>query len=416
MKVELVAVGSELLLGQSTDTNSVWISEQLSLSGINCFHHSTVGDNLDRISSVLEAALLRSDVVICTGGLGPTQDDITREAIANVAGVCLVTNDDLVNVITEKFASRNRDMAQNNLLQAMLPEGASALASMPGTAPGLKCVIGEKIIYAFPGVPYEMKEMFSNDVLPELIKLNGGSSVIRSRLLRTWGMSESGLAELLDPHIKRLDSQQPKDSHATLAFLASGVEGLKVRVTAKAETEEVAVARLDLEESKLREYIDEIIFGTDSENMESVVIELLKESNNTLSVAESLTGGYIAGRICAVPGASQVFKGGVVAYQNSLKHDVLAVTEEKVITEKTALQMAAGVRKLTGSTIALATTGVAGPQEVENQPVGTVCIAISSESADWSQTVYMPKTREQVRALSTITALNELRKFILAIL
>lgn len=413
MKVELVAVGSELLLGQSTDTNSVWISEQLALAGINCFHHSTVGDNLERIVSILELGLARSDVIICTGGLGPTQDDITRNAIAKVAGVDLVIDDSLVEIITEKFASRNRKMADNNLLQAMLPEGASAISVMPGTAPGIKCPIGEKTIFAFPGVPYEMKEMFSKEALPDICEMQGKKTVIRSRLLRTWGMTESGLAELLDPVIQELDSQQPDDNHATLAFLASGVEGLKVRVTAKAETEKIAIARLDSEESKLRGLIDDIIFGTDSDTMESVVLDLLDHHGLTLSVAESLTGGYLAGRLCSIPGASTSFMGGVVAYSNKVKQETLGIDEQEVVTEKAALQMAQGVKKLTGSSIGLATTGVAGPDELEGKPIGTVCLAISAENKDWAQTFHLPKTREQIRQLSTITALNELRKFLL---
>jgi len=414
VKVELIAIGSELLLGQSTDTNSVWLSEQLALYGIDCHHHSTVGDNLDRMVVVMSQALNRSDVVICTGGLGPTQDDITRDAIAKVMKVNLKTDPSLVAAITDKFKSRNREMSENNLLQAMVPVGGTPLAAMPGTAPGLNCPVQSGgHIYAFPGVPSEMKQMFSQCVLPELLKSQGGTKVIRSRTMRTWGMTESGLAELLDPMIKSLDINQGSESSATLAFLASGVEGLKVRITVKGDSSQACDRQLDLQEQQLRELIGPIIFGTNTDTMESVVIDLLRDKGMTLSVAESLTGGYLAGRICDIAGASQVFVGGVVAYSGGVKQKLLGLDDGPVVSEAAAIEMAKNIRDKTGSSLALSTTGVAGPSEYEGKSVGTVCIGLAGEDFAIAETIFLPKSRQLVRQLTTITALNILRKYLI---
>ncbi|HEY6414656.1 MAG TPA: molybdopterin-binding protein, partial [Acidimicrobiales bacterium] len=212
MRCEIVAVGTELLLGQVVDTNSAWMGEQLALAGIDCTHEQTVGDNLARIVGALELALGRADAVIVCGGLGPTQDDITRNAIAQVLGVRLVQDDDVVDRILERFAARGRRMPANNLLQAQVPEGATAIAyPQPGTAPGLICPVGEggKVIYAVPGVPYEMQEIVTGAVLPDMQRRAGRLAIIRSRVLRTWGDSESGLAERLAEHMAGLDDAGP---------------------------------------------------------------------------------------------------------------------------------------------------------------------------------------------------------------
>ena len=228
MRCEVVAIGTELLLGQIVDTNSAWIGEQLAIAGIDSHFQTKVGDNLGRIVASLRLALERSDAVIACGGLGPTQDDITREAIAEVMGVQLVRDPAIAERIRALFASRGRHMTANNLRQAEVPEGASMIAEMPGTAPGLICPIGDKVIYAVPGVPHEMRTMVSATVLPDLRRRAGVPAVIRSRVLRTWGQTESGLAELLAQRITELDAL----GTATLAFQASGIEGIKVRITA----------------------------------------------------------------------------------------------------------------------------------------------------------------------------------------
>ncbi len=406
MNVEIVAIGSELLLGQSTDTNSVWISQQLALSGIDCFHHNSVGDNTARIVSVLERALDRSDVVICCGGLGPTQDDVTRQCIAQVMGVELAQDDSLVAHMEKLFALRQIPMAKSNLQQALVPVGATTLAEKPGTAAGLRCdVAGRGVIYAVPGVPYEMKEMVTGSILPDLLTKAGSDSIIASRVLRTWGTSESQMAELLADRIAYHDAKKG----VTLAYLASGVEGLKIRVTAKAESQGAVDELLDEEEAWLRSLLGSMVFGLDEQTMESVVLDHLRSQGLMLAVAESLTGGYVSGRICAVSGASEAYLGGVVAYNESVKRSLLGVEASELISEECALQMAYGVRKQLGSDIACATTGVAGPKKMEGKPVGTVCMAIVGAGEDFSMTVTFTKSRERIRQLSTIELLNQLR-------
>ena len=341
MRTEIVAIGTELLLGQITDTNSSWMGEQLALSGIDSFFQTKVGDNLDRIVDVLELALGRSDAVICCGGLGPTQDDLTREAIARVAGTELERDEEMEEKILHMFASRGRRMPANNLRQAMRPAGASFIPEQPGTAPGLVCPVTrtgadgepvEKVLYAVPGVPWEMKEMLQGTVLPDLRRRSGQTSVIHSRTLRTWGETESALAERLGPRIEELD----RAGNPTLAFLASGMEGMKVRVTAKAPTAAEADAVLDAEEAHLRALLGPIVFGLDDDTMESVVLDLLRRRGLTLAVAESLTGGMVGSRLCDVPGASDVFVGGVVSYASRVKFDLLGVDEGPVVSTAAA--------------------------------------------------------------------------------
>ncbi len=246
MRCDVVAVGTELLLGQIVDTNSAWIGEHLAAIGIDSLLQVKVGDNLGRVASVLRNTLANSDAVIVCGGLGPTHDDLTREAIAAVMGVVLRRDDAVAAVITDMFATRGRYMAANNLRQAMVPEGATVIPQTRGTAPGLICPVTvdgvDKVVYAVPGVPHEMKEMVERAVLPDLRRRSGDTGVIVSRTLRTWGESESGLNERLDALISRLDDT----GNPTLAFLASGWEGLKVRLTAKAATGQEAAVLLDM--------------------------------------------------------------------------------------------------------------------------------------------------------------------------
>ena len=324
-------------------------------------------------------------------------------------GVDLVRDEAIAARIEQMFASRGRTMPQNNYRQAMVPVGAAPMAQQPGTAPGLVCPVGDKVIYAVPGVPYEMKQMIDGTVIPDLTARSGQTAVIRSRVLRTWGTSESALAELLAPRIDQLDEA----GNPTLAFLASGVEGLKVRITAKAATEDQALAVLDAEEAEVRPILGEIVFGLDDQNMEAVIISMLAERSLTVAVAESLTGGYVAGRLCAVPGASQVFQGGLIAYQSRIKYELLGLAEGPVVTEAAALAMAHGVRRLLGSDIGLATTGVAGPDEAEGRPVGTVCLAVAGSLAERAVTVQLPGDRERIRQFSTITLLDLLRRELL---
>ncbi len=425
MRTEVVAIGTELLLGQITDTNSSWIGEQLALVGIDSLYQTKVGDNLDRIVGVIRQALDRSDAVICTGGLGPTQDDLTREAIAAVMGVPLETDDDKADQILHMFAGRGRSMPANNLRQAQKPVGSVFIAEQPGTAPGLVCPVTvanpdgtttDKVVYAVPGVPWEMKEMVTGTVLRDLQARAGITAVIASRTLRTWGESESGLAEILAERIAELD----EIGNPTLAFLASGVEGLKVRITAKAPTAAEAEKVLADEESGLRDRLGSLVFGVDDDSMESVVIDLLRERGWTLGVAESLTGGLIGSRICDVPGVSDVFRGSIVSYATDVKFGVLGVAEGPVVTEEAARAMATGARHVLGADVGIAATGVAGPDDQEGRPPGTVCLAVavgdpSNGGRLESVELRLPGRRRQVREFTAISLLALLRRHLVAL-
>ncbi|CAB4957685.1 MAG: competence/damage-inducible protein A [Actinobacteria bacterium] len=411
MNCEVVAVGTELLLGQIVDTNSSWIGEQLALAGIDCFLQTKVGDNWDRIAMALRVALDRSDAVIVCGGLGPTQDDITRDVIAEVMGVALEEDEEVVELLLEMFGSRGRSMPRNNLRQALVPVGATRIAQQPGTAPGLVCPVGEKVIFAVPGVPYEMQEMVIGTVIPELRRRAGDTGVIRSRTIRTWGHSESGIAEMLSDRLDELD----RTGVATIAFLASGIEGLKVRVTAKADTEAEADAVVAAEVAEVASILADYVFSVDDETMEKVVIDLLRTRGLTLGLAESLTGGMIASRLAGVPGASAVLRGGVVSYANEVKFDVLGVPEGPVVSEETAVAMSEGACRVLGSDVALATTGVAGPDALEGVAPGTAYLATTVGGVTEVGMVRFPGDRERVRQFCVITVLDHLRRRLLAL-
>lgn len=405
MRCEIIAVGTELLLGQINDTNSSWIGEQLALVGIDSHFQTKVGDNMERIISSIRLALERSDAVIMCGGLGPTQDDITRDAIARVMGVAMQRDESIVQRIQERFRSRGRVMPENNKRQADVPEGASLIAQMPGTAPGLVCPVGDKVIYAVPGVPSEMREMLNGTILPDLQRRAGSTAVIKSRVLKTWGHSESGLAELLAGRIDELD----QTGNPTLAFQASGVEGLKVRITAKAENDAAAEQIIADEESKVRDILGGLIFGINDQTMESVVLDMLAERGLTLGVAESVTGGMVGARITAVPGASKVFRGSIVSYASEVKFSLLGVPQGPVVSAEAASAMALGACKVLGADIGLATTGVAGPDEQDGQPVGTVFLGLAMNGETEVERIGLPGRRDTVRQLATISLLNLLR-------
>ncbi len=405
MLCEIVAVGTELLLGQIVDTNSAWIGEQLALSGIDCHRHTAVGDNRERMMAAFREALDRADAVIVTGGLGPTQDDITREVVADLMGVSMERDQELVDRIEVRFAGRGRKMPANNLRQADVPVGATTMPELPGTAPGLICPIGDKVLYTVPGVPWEMKEMLEGSVLPDLRRRSGTVSVIGSRTLRTWGQSESGLAEMLADEIERLDVE----GGATLAFLASGMEGLKVRITAKAATSAEVEEVLDVEETRVRSIIGHIVFGMDGANMESVVLDELVSQGLTLATAESLTGGLIGSRLTDVPGSSRAFRGSVVAYAGDVKRELLGVPEGPVVGEEAVSAMAAGVCRVLGADVSVAVTGVAGPDSQDGQDPGTVWMATCVDGEVEAVRVLFPFDRTRTRQFTVISVLNLLR-------
>jgi nicotinamide-nucleotide amidase len=410
MRCEVVAVGTELLLGQVVDTNSAHIGERLALAGIDCHFQTKVGDNQPRIASALRIALDRCDAVIVCGGLGPTSDDITREAIAELLGVRLVRDPAMVERIRALFEARGRDMAASNARQADLPEGATFIPQETGTAPGLICPVGgDKVVYAVPGVPFEMREMLDRAVLPDLRRRSPSPAVILSRMVRTWGVPESTLGEMVAARVEALEARK----NPTIAFLASGIEGIKVRVTAKAPTEAEAVRLLDDEEAELRAVLGDVVFGIDDQSMERVVADLLVDRGLTVGVAESLTGGLVGARLAETEGASRWFRGSIVAYDSKVKFDLLGVPEGPVVSAPAAEAMATGACRTLLADAGISVTGVAGPAPQDDQPVGTVFMAVALDGRVESREVHFAGDRQHIRQFSTISVLDMLRRRLL---
>ena len=377
MRAEIVAVGTELLLGQIADTNARWMSEQLAAAGIDVTNHQAVGDNLERIIEALRLAAARADVVLVSGGLGPTEDDITRDAIAAFAGVPLVFHAELETMLREKFRrwSAIGAMPESNLRQAYVPEGATWIVPDRGTAPGLALRLDGTRLYAVPGVPDEMQEMIAGTIVPELQELAGGD-VIASRILRCAGMGESAVAE-------RLADLFTSSTNPTIAYLASMGE-VKVRITAKAPSTAEAEALAEPVVAEVRARLGDVVFSADDESLEQAVLRLLGSTRRTLACAESLTGGGVGERLTGVPGASASFVGSAVVYTAEAKRRVLGVPDDVLargtVTEACALAMATGARELYGADLALALTGAAGPEPHDGAAPGTIWVAIADAS------------------------------------
>jgi len=401
MRCEIVAIGTELLLGTVVDTNSSWIGEQLALAGIDNLFQVKVGDNFGRMESTIRQALERSDAVICCGGLGPTQDDITREVIAKVMGVELRRDQAIADEIRRRFKIRGRTMSANNLRQADIPVGARPIPQMPGTAPGLVCPIGEKVIYAVPGVPREMKEMVLGTVIPDLAKRSGQAAVIRSRTIRTWGLSESGIDEMLTERMAELD----KLGNPTIAFNASGIEGIKVRVTAKCPDEETALRVLDNEERIIRSILTDAVFGLDDESMELVVLNMLDKRGMTVAAAEPVTGGILASRMSAIDTEFRTFRGAIVS------PDLIPRSGPGIAGEVRAADLAKKVADLNQTDVGLACIA---PDGTEGQPPGTVFLGLSIRGAAQGERVVLPGNRAMMREYAVINLLNFLRKSLAA--
>jgi nicotinamide-nucleotide amidase len=411
VQCEIVAVGTELLLGQIINANAAWIGQRLAEVGWDCLRHTVVGDNQQRITGVLRESLDRADAVIVTGGLGPTQDDVTREAIAALAGVPLRRDPAIERWLEERFASMGVGrMAPMNLRQADVPEGARTIDNPRGTAPGLVIEIGGKLLYAVPGVPREMEGMLERVVLPDLAAHAGEGRAIASRTLRTAGVGESRLAEQLTP---RWEATGARGDGVTMAYLASPGE-VRVRLTAVGATREDALARITPVEQAIRAELGPVVYGFDDETLEQVVARLLGERGLRLATAESLTGGLVGARVTTVPGASTYYRGGVVAYATEAKAAILGVDaklldEHGPVAEPVAAAMAEGARRAFEADVGLATTGVAGPTE-QGRPVGDLCLAVADQAGTAATTTRAPGDRTQVRAWATTLALDLLRR------
>jgi nicotinamide-nucleotide amidase len=401
-----LAVGTELLFGDVVNTNAAWLGQRLAEAGIDVTTSVVVGDNIARIAEAVTVALGRADALVVTGGIGPTQDDLTREAFAAAAGVGLVRDPGLEEGLRARFTALRRDVPEMNYRQADLPVGATSIPNVRGTAPGVRLAIGSGVAYALPGVPHEMKAMFTDSVLPELLATAGQPACIVHRVLRTAGMWESAVAAALADQVTRLE----RDGGVTVAFLASGGQ-TRVRLTAKAATPEEAYALIAPEEAAARAALGSGVYGADDDTLEGVVLDLLRARGATVAVAESLTGGLLGGRLTDPAGASDVFVGGVQAYATRVKHDLLGVPAGlPVVSDECAAAMARGVRERLGATYGLALTGVAGPGEQEGRPPGTVHVGLAGPDGDEARALRLPGAdRGLVRAYSVVAALNLLR-------
>ena len=310
MIVEVIAVGTELLLGQIVNTNASYIGSALAERGFDANYQQTVGDNHERLTASIELAIGRSDAVIITGGIGPTQDDLTREAVCAATGLEMAFSESYADHLREWWESRGRTMPDSNLRQAQHPEGAELLMNPKGTAPGLAIDYNETLVYCVPGVPAEMEYLLAEEVLPRLATAAGKASILSSRLLRTWGQSESAVAETLDDIYR-------SSSNPSLAFLASGGE-IKVRITAKADDQASADALIAPMETEVRARLGESVFGVDDDTIERVLLRLLTDLDYTIASAESMTGGLVTAALTSLPGSSKVVRGGLVAYDSEL--------------------------------------------------------------------------------------------------
>ncbi|SDD43976.1 competence/damage-inducible protein A [Sporomusa acidovorans] len=415
MIVELVSTGTELLLGQIVNTNAPFLAGRLNELGFSVLFQTTVGDNRDRMRKVLEIAMARADIIITSGGLGPTQGDITKEVTASLLNKAMFLHEESVAHIQRFFDERRLCMSDNNLRQAMMPEGAQVIENTCGTAPGV--IIEEttagKVIINLPGPPHELTAMFEKSIVPYLVERFGIQGVIMSRVLRTYGLGES----LLEEKIKKYILTQ---ANPTLALLARNGE-IHVRITARAASEKEALQLINELEGKIRPLLEEYIFGIDDETMEQAVGNLLLKQNMTIALAESCTGGLVTSRITDIPGSSGYLAGSFVCYSNNIKISQVGVPEEIIaakgaVSRETAEYMAEGVRKEIHTDIGVGITGIAGPGgATANKPVGLVYIAVDGSAGKVCYEHYFNGTRTNIKHRTALAALNHVRHYLLTI-
>jgi nicotinamide-nucleotide amidase len=409
--VEIITIGDEILIGQTVDTNSAWMGTELNLMGIRINRITSVSDNKDEIISSLDEALSRAEVVLITGGLGPTSDDITKDTLAGYFGGKLVMDNEVLENVTERLHRRNLTMIENNRRQAMVPDNCKVLQNLTGTAPGMLFEKGGRIVVSMPGVPHEMKHIMKEHVLPLLAGRMPGGVIVHKNIM-TYGIAEAMLAERLSAFERELPAE------VRLAYLpAYGV--IKLRLTTAGSDQQMINKTVREQVEKLYKVIPDVIYGEDEVMLEEVIGKLLNDNNLTVSTAESCTGGKIASLITSVPGSSGWFRGSVVAYDNSIKTGVLGVSNETLkiygaVSAETAGEMARGVRRLMGTDYAVAVTGIAGPTGgTVGKPVGTVWIAVDSERGLVTEKQIFGDNRLINISRSSYGALNLLRKQII---
>jgi len=409
MKAEILAVGTELLMGQIANTNAQYISSRLPDVGIGVYYHDVVGDNPERLKKSLELALSRSDVVILTGGLGPTQDDLTKETVAAVVNRKLVLNQESLDKIKNFFARTNRQMTQNNVKQAYLPEGCIIVKNNNGTAPG--CIIEEKgkIVVMLPGPPSEMKPMFEETVIPYLASKT--EYRLESRFLRIFGIGESTVEDKLMDLIEN-------QTNPTIAPYAKEGE-VTLRITAKYPKDGHSEDIISPVEEEIRRRLGDAVYSNDNSSLDQVAARLLMESNTTISLAESCTGGLLSARLTEIPGISGVFDRAIVTYSNRAKMEELGVRKETLdaygaVSEQTASEMASGVRKVSGTDIGISITGIAGPGGgTEEKPVGLVYVALAHKDGIIVRKLNLWGSRSRIRNVTCLNALDMIRRHLL---
>lgn len=405
---ELISVGTEILLGDILNTDAQYLSIELAKLGISVIHQSTVGDNRERLLAQLDEAAKRSDIIILSGGLGPTPDDLTKEVCCEFFGKEMFLHEPTVEKIKEYFSSKGIEMAQNNLKQAMLPKDCVIFPNDNGTAPGMAIEKDGVHILVLPGPPRELKPMFQNCAVPYLMQFS--DRIIVSHNIRTFGIGESSMAEKVND---LFDAQNP-----TVAPYAKDGEAL-LRVTAMAMTKEDAESLCEPIIEEIKKRLDAYVYGVDYNCIEEAVVGMLKEHHLKAATAESCTGGLIAKRITDVPGASEVFECGIISYANGIKHKVLGVSEDDLnkygaVSETVAKQMAQGALKVSGADIAVSVTGIAGPDsDSTGKPVGLVYIGLADKENVWVREIRTSRRdRSYNRYVSASNALDMIRLYI----
>lgn len=406
MICEIISVGTEILLGNIVDSNARYLSEKLSLLGFDVYHHSVVGDNLERLVNQINLSRSRSDIIITTGGLGPTDDDITKEGLSKALSVEMVLHEKSLMRIKNYFDKTGRNMPEINKRQAYMPLNSKAVDNDNGTAPGVICEHEEKIFILLPGPPKEMEPMFVDKIIPYLKQKS--NSIIRSQIMKVVGIGESSLQDMLNDLII-------KQTNPTIALYAKQGE-VQIRITAKSEDKEHADFIINESIEKVKEKLGDNVYGYNEDTLEYIVNDMLQQNNKTIAIAESCTGGLVSSRLIDIPNASKSYINGVICYSNESKMNILGVKQDTLtnygaVSKETAIEMAIGIKEISKTDIGLSITGIAGPDGgTEEKPVGLCYIGIAMGNKVSAYKYFFNGNRLKVKWLASTRALDIIRK------